>query len=109
MKDALLGLLLGTELQKEWLVLGPHDHLNGLWTIKKKLDFNGLWTIKKKLISPDLIHNKGTTPPGQDMCLGANLDTKSCEFLFCTFEVAISLSSWLHFLWLKIRKSPLPP
>ena len=64
MKDALLGLLLGTELQKEWLVLGPHDHLNGLWTIKKKLDFNGLWTIKKKLTSPDLIHNKGTTPPG---------------------------------------------
>ena len=28
---------------------------------------------------------------------------------FCTFEVAISLSSWLHFFWLKIRKSPLPP
>lgn len=72
MKDALLGLLLGAELQKEWLVLGPRDRLNGLWTVKKKL----------ALISPGLTHNKGTTPPGQDRCLGANLDTKSCEFLF---------------------------
>ena len=72
MKDALLGVSLSSELQKEWVVLGPHDRLSGLWTIKKKL----------ALISLDLTHDKGTTPPGQDRCLGAKLDIKSYEFLF---------------------------
>ena len=32
MKDALLGVPLSSELQKEWMVLGPHDRLSGLWT-----------------------------------------------------------------------------
>lgn len=72
MKDALLGVLLSSELQKEGVVLGPRDRLSGLWTIMKKL----------ALVSLDLTHNEGTTPPGPDRCLGANLDKKSYEFLF---------------------------
>lgn len=36
-KDALLGVLLSSELQKEGVVLGPRDRLSGLWTIMKKL------------------------------------------------------------------------
>ena len=37
MQAALLGVLLSSELLKEWVVLGPGDLPSGLWIVKQKL------------------------------------------------------------------------